>query len=67
MVVSVIPKHGCEQLFWRRELALADDSLNQDQESLPAANNTLNDTAILKWFKSETDTDIRYTPGKGKA
>jgi len=29
--------------------------------------NAVDDMAILKWFMLETDSNIKYTPGKGKS
>ena len=61
-IVEILPKYGCEQLFWAREFDLAQKS-SQNVENTQTRQR---DYTLLKWFASEEDTDITYKKGLGK-
>ncbi|KAL4231102.1 hypothetical protein ACF0H5_008685 [Mactra antiquata] len=59
--VSVLPLYGCDQLFWTRELRLAEESCYITDNS--TSNINVCDSKTQKWFSGESNTEVSYQTG----
>ncbi|XP_053390499.1 uncharacterized protein LOC128553385 [Mercenaria mercenaria] len=62
-VLSILPKYGCEQLFWTRELRLAAELSLCETEDCSRSEIPLNDARLTKWFSKDSASDIHYKHG----
>ncbi|XP_060579485.1 uncharacterized protein LOC132736382 isoform X3 [Ruditapes philippinarum] len=62
-VVSILPKYGCEQLFWTREQRLASESAVFETRDGCTSEISVNDSRLTKWFSKDSDVEIKYMHG----
>ncbi|WAR22128.1 hypothetical protein MAR_016102, partial [Mya arenaria] len=58
-LITIIPKYGCQQVLWGREMAIAEQSLCPGREVLMSS-----DGDIHRWFSDMNDASISYKHGK---
>ncbi|XP_052772940.1 uncharacterized protein LOC128211870 [Mya arenaria] len=61
-LITIIPKYGCQQVLWGREMAIAEQSLCPGREVLMSS-----DGDIHRWFSDMNDASISYKHGKVEA